>query len=223
VDRRQVLITGATVAGGLSSAVSVPSAASASMPHAPFRLAYAPHFGMFREHAGEDLVAQLEFIAAEGFTALEDNGMQARPVAEQERVARAMTRLGLRMGVFVAHTIGWQEANLTGGDVAMRERFLGEVRAAVAVARRVNARWMTVVPGHVDRRLDADFQTANVVEALKRAAARGTRSPTSRRATTPAARSPEPARSTTATCSGTSTRRATPVVMEHGTQAWPRG
>jgi hydroxypyruvate isomerase len=29
---------------------------------------------------------------------------------------------------------------------------------------------MTVVPGHVDTRLDMDFQTANVVEALKRAA-----------------------------------------------------
>jgi hydroxypyruvate isomerase len=30
---------------------------------------------------------------------------------------------------------------------------------------------MTVVPGHIDRRLDMEFQTANVVEALKRAAA----------------------------------------------------
>ncbi len=136
-----------------------------------FKLAYAPHFGMFREHAGPDPVEQLRFMAAEGFTALEDNGMKQRPVDEQQRIAAEMERLGMRMGVFVAHTIGWNEANLANGDAAARDRFVEEVRESVDVARRVNATWMTVVPGHVDRRLDMDFQTAHVVEALKRASA----------------------------------------------------
>lgn len=136
-----------------------------------FRLRYAPHFGMFRQSAGDDLVAQLEFMASEGFTALEDNGMRDRSVGEQERIAQAMQRLRLQMGVFVAHTIGWSEPNLTNGDVAARDKFLAEVRASVDVAKRVNARWMTVVPGYVDRRKEMHFQTANVVEALKRAAA----------------------------------------------------
>ena len=36
------------------------------------------------------------------------------------------------------------------------------------VAKRVNAKWMTVVPGHVDLRKDMDYQTANVVNALKK-------------------------------------------------------
>lgn len=173
MDRREFLVTGAVVAGGLSA---VPPASSALVrpsrsPSAAFHLRYAPHFGMFREHGGDDVVAQLEFIAAEGFTALEDNGMKGRPVEEQERIARAMTRLGLGMGVLVAHTIGWQEANLASGDVAKREQFLAEVRDAVGVAKRVNAKWMTVVPGHVDPRLEMSYQTANVVESLKRAAA----------------------------------------------------
>jgi hydroxypyruvate isomerase len=75
------------------------------------------------------------------------------------------------MGVFVAHTIAWNEPNLTNGDAAKRDQFLSEVRAAVDTAKRVNAKWMTVVPGHVDARLDMAFQTANVVESLKRAAA----------------------------------------------------
>lgn len=136
-----------------------------------FKLRYAPHFGMFSHHAGDDLVAQLEFMAAEGFTALEDNGMKRRPVTDQERIARAMERLGMRMGVFVAHTIAWNEADLTSGDAAKRDAFLAEVRESVEVAKRVNATWMTVVPGHVDRRLAMSYQTANVVEALKRAAA----------------------------------------------------
>ena len=37
------------------------------------------------------------------------------------------------------------------------------------MAKRVNAKWMTVVPGHVDMRMDMGYQTANVIEALKRA------------------------------------------------------
>ena len=135
-----------------------------------FRLRYAPHFGMFRHHAGEDLVAQLEFMRAEGFTALEDNGMKSRSVVDQERISRAMQRLGMQMGVFVAHQISWNEASLASGDAARRDAFLQQVRESVDVAGRVNAKWMTVVPGHVDRRLDMGFQTANVIEALKRAA-----------------------------------------------------
>ena len=136
-----------------------------------FRLRYAPHFGMFRENAGADVVAQLEFMKAEGFTALEDNGMKGRPVAEQERIAAAMERLGMRMGVFVAHEIAWSEPNLTTGDVAMRDAFLQQVRESVDVAKRVRATWVTVVPGFIDRKLDMSYQTSNVIEALKRAAA----------------------------------------------------
>jgi hydroxypyruvate isomerase len=126
---------------------------------------------MFRAHAGDDLVAQLEFMRAEGFTALEDNEMKARPVADQERIARAMQRLGMRMGVFVAHQIAWNDANLASGDASKRDAFVQQVRESVDVAKRVGATWMTVVPGHVDRRLDVGFQTANVIEALKRAVA----------------------------------------------------
>ncbi len=137
---------------------------------APFTLDYAPHFGMFRHTAGDDLVSQLEFMADVGFRSLEDNGMAGRPVEEQERIGAAMGRLGLRMGVFVAHTIHWTEPNLASGDEAKRDEFLAEIRASVDVARRVNATWMTVVPGHVHPRQHPDFQTAHVVESLRRAA-----------------------------------------------------
>lgn len=138
-------------------------------PVRKFRLNYAPHFGMFREHAGTDLVAQLEFMAAEGFTALEDNGMRGRPAAEQELIGRTLDRLGMRMGVFVAHNINWTEPTLTTADAAKRDAFLNEIRESVDIAKRVNATWMTVVPGHVDRRPHMDYQTANVVDMLRRA------------------------------------------------------
>jgi hydroxypyruvate isomerase len=97
--------------------------------------------------------------------------MKGKTPEVQQQIATEMERLGMRMGVFVAHTIGWQQnqANLTTGNAESREAFLTEVRESVDVAKRVNATWMTVVPGHVDRRLDMDYQTANVVESLKRA------------------------------------------------------
>jgi hydroxypyruvate isomerase len=135
-----------------------------------FRLNYAPHFGMFRQHSGPDLVAQLEFMAAEGFTALEDNGMRDRPVAEQELIGKTLARLNMRMGVFVAHAINWNEPTLTLGAGAARDTFLAQVRDSVDVAKRVGAKWMTVVPGHVDRRPHFDYQSARVVEALRMAA-----------------------------------------------------
>ena len=143
----------------------------AAVQRRKFRLNYAPHFGMFREHAGPDLVAQLEFMAAEGFTALEDNGMRGRPVAEQEVIGKTLARLNMTMGVFVAHTINWNEPTLTTADAAKRETFLKEIQQSVEIAKRVNAKWMTVVPGHVDRRPHMNYQTASVIEALKRASA----------------------------------------------------
>jgi hydroxypyruvate isomerase len=136
----------------------------------PFRLDYAPHFGMFEHHAGKDLMAQLRFMAEQGFRSLEDNGMRGRPREVQEQIGRELERLGMRMGVFVAHTLDWNKPTLASGDPAIRERFLNDVRQSVEVAKRVNAKWMTTVPGVVDPRLDMEYQTAHVIETLKRAA-----------------------------------------------------
>ena len=167
MDRRDFL--SATVAAGAAAAGSPQLTSAQSAARAPFKHRYAPHFGMFREHAGgNDLVAQLQFMASEGFTALEDNSMKTRPVADQERVGAEMARLNMRMGVFVAHTISWNAADLVLADQAKRDKFLSEIRESVDVAKRVNARWMTVVPGHIDLRLHMEYQTANVVETLKR-------------------------------------------------------
>ncbi|MEO5510456.1 MAG: TIM barrel protein [Longimicrobiales bacterium] len=180
MDRRNFVQSSFAAGAALAAAGTAaahPAAASSPTPAptpagAPkFKLAYAPHFGMFKEHAGNDVVAQLEFMAGEGFTALEDNDMRGRSVAEQERIAAAMTRLKMTMGVFVAHTIDWSEPGLASGKPEKRDRFLKEVGESVDVAKRVNAKWMTVVPGVVDKRLDMDFQTANVVDSLRRAAA----------------------------------------------------
>ncbi|MEJ2005444.1 MAG: TIM barrel protein, partial [Cyclobacteriaceae bacterium] len=134
-----------------------------------FKLNYAPHFGMFENSAGKDVVDQLKFMHDQGFRSLEDNGMKGRSVKEQERIASAMGNMNMQMGVFVAHEIAWGKPNLTNGDVELRDKFLREIRESVDVAKRVNAKWMTVVPGFVDLSLEMAYQTANVIDALRRA------------------------------------------------------
>ena len=170
--KRRHFATRLAVAGG-SLGVLGPAALRTSDVPFPgpdsFKLDYAPHFGMFGHHAGDDLVDQIEFMADVGFRSLEDNGMKGRSVSDQNRIAEAMSRRGMRMGVFVAHTIFWNEPNLASGKSDWREQFLSEIRESVEVAKRVNATWMTVVPGHVDLRLEEGYQRANVVETLKMA------------------------------------------------------
>jgi hydroxypyruvate isomerase len=136
----------------------------------PFRLNFAPHLGMFREHAGDDPMDQLRFMADRGFRAFEDNEMKQRPVALQEKIGRFLSDHNMQMGVFVAHTISWSKAHLASGDPEIRKAFLDEIKASVAVAQRVGAKWMTVVPGHVDTRQSMGFQTAHVIDSLRAAA-----------------------------------------------------
>ena len=134
-----------------------------------FNLKYAPHFGMFSNYA-KSLEDQLHFMASEGFTALEDNTMLNRDVATQNKLAKTMQNLGMQMGVFVAHEILWKKPSLASGDLALREKFLSEIKRSVEVAKRVNAKWVTVVPGHVDLKQSMGYQTAHVIESLKQAA-----------------------------------------------------
>jgi hydroxypyruvate isomerase len=86
-------------------------------------------------------------------------------------MGKLMVQLGIEMGVFVAHKIYWSEPNLASGNKERREEFLTSIRQSVDIAKRTNARWMTVVPGFKDLRQDMAYQTAHVVETLKQAAA----------------------------------------------------
>jgi hydroxypyruvate isomerase len=170
MERRDLIKSGLAAAVGTLAARSGLAASHEAPGRQAFKLRYAPHFGMFEGSAGEDPLDQLRFMAEHGFSALEDNEMRERPVSELERIAREMGRLGMAMGVFVAHTIYWREPNLASGREDWREEFLADIRGSVEVAKRTNATWMTVVPGHVDLRRDFGYQTANVIESLKRAA-----------------------------------------------------
>jgi hydroxypyruvate isomerase len=135
-----------------------------------FKLKYAPHFGMFKNSAGEDLIDQIKFMADQGFTAFEDNGMMGRDIQTQEKIGKALTDLNLTMGVFVVDKGGNLENTLASGKKENVDIFLDGCRRAVDVAKRVNAKWMTVVPGSFDRKLPIGVQDGNVIDALRRGA-----------------------------------------------------
>lgn len=172
MKRRNFVKTGALASGVAFTATgAVKSMAAAPPAREPFTCDFAPHFGMFKHSAGENMLDQLDFMAEVGFRSLEDNGMKGRSVEDQKAIAQRMEKHNMRMGVFVAHKIYWQEANLASGDQDKREEFLNDIRTSVEVAKRVNATWMTVVPGHVDLRQNMGYQTSNVIESLKQASA----------------------------------------------------
>ena len=167
--KRRNFIQNSTLTAASLMAVNPLFSNNNSKPNHVYNLNYAPHFGMFKNHAGSDIFNQLEFIKDQGFKAFEDNGMKNRDAKTQEKIGNFLSNNNMKMGVFVAHKIYWNEPNLASGDLNKRSEFLNDISTSVEVAKRVNAKWMTVVPGHLDLRKDMNYQTQNVIETLKQA------------------------------------------------------
>ncbi len=165
-------LTSLTAAAGLSGAASSATARAAHhKKKRPFKLKYAPHFNMFKVSASDAPADQLKFAHDRGFTAWEDNKFKSRELGEQKKIAKTMEQLGMHMGVFVAHgSIG--QTTFAVKDDAVWSGVLKEIEESVEVAKRVNATWMTVVPGNLDEnpknRLELGYQRANVIELLRR-------------------------------------------------------
>jgi len=155
--------------GAALAVATLPAGGLWASDKAVFDLNFAPHPGMFRHLAGDDILDQIAFAADQGFTAWEDNGLKGRDVALQKKIGRLLSERGMTMGVFVAHEIHWKKPTMSLGYENYLMQFLKEINESVPVAKRVGARWMTVVPGHVDMKLHLDYQMGNLAECLKRA------------------------------------------------------
>ena len=104
-----------------------------------------------------------------GFRAIEDNGMMSRTPEQQKRIGDALAQLDMTMGVFVVEFDKWPlSTSLTGGKKEWKDKFIQYCKDAVEVAKRCHAKWMTVVPGNYERSLPEGYQTANVIEAMRR-------------------------------------------------------
>ena len=131
-----------------------------------FKLKYAPHFGQFKNLAGDDLVAQIQFASDQGFGAMFDNGIMGRPVAEQELIARELEKRGLILGPFVLYADFGQKSYVT-RDKAVRDMLIQKMKHGVETSKRVKTKWALVVPGRFDESLAWEYQTANVIDNLK--------------------------------------------------------
>ena len=122
---------------------------------------------MFENSAGKDPLDQIRFMADAGFRAFEDNGMMKRPVEQQKQMGDLLAQRGMTMGVFVIDGGDNWKVSLATGKPEFTEVFLKTCRDSVDVAKRVNAKWMTVVPGYFERNLPIGIQTGNVIDALE--------------------------------------------------------
>jgi hydroxypyruvate isomerase len=103
-----------------------------------------------------------------GFRSIEDNGMMGRTPAMQEKIGNTLASLGMTMGVFVISFDNWPlSVSMTSGDKTWRKKFVDFCTESVNVAKRCNAKHMTVVPGNYDHSKSLDMQLANVLEALR--------------------------------------------------------
>ena len=137
----------------------------------PFNLDYAFHDGMFKNNAGEDFLEQIKWAYDQGFRSIEDNGMMGRTVEQQKKIGDLLTKLGMKMGVFVITSDSWHwKTSLTSGKQEWIDKIMKDCKEAIEVAKRCNAKWMTVVPGNYERSLSHDMQTANVIMALRKGA-----------------------------------------------------
>ncbi|RFZ85838.1 xylose isomerase [Mucilaginibacter terrenus] len=137
----------------------------------PFNLNYGIHDGMFKNHAGDDFINQIKFAYDQGFRAIEDNGMSGRPVEQQKKIGDTLAKLGMGMGVFVQPGLSNDGNMLATGKSDQVDNFIKSCTQAVEVAKRINSKLVTVVPGDFQRNLPIGIQMGNVIEAIKKGVA----------------------------------------------------
>lgn len=135
-----------------------------------FKMNYAFHDGMFKNSGGTDFIDQIKYAHSMGFRSIEDNGMMGRTPEQQKKIGDTLASLGMQMGVFVVQKGGNSANTLAAGKQEFIDIFLKGCRDTVDVAKRVNAKWVTVVPGDYERNIPLGIQTGNVVEALRKGA-----------------------------------------------------
>src|SRR5690606_6522357 len=171
MQRRSVLKNTLLTTASLSAAATVfGRTKTGNAKGQPFHLDYAPHEGMFTNSAGKDFIDQIKYMHDLGFRSIEDNGMPGRTADMQRKIGETLAKLGMRMGVFVVPKGGNGANTLASKKKEHIDIFLKGCRESVEIAKRCNAKWVTVVPGDYEKHLPLAVQTANVIEALRRGA-----------------------------------------------------
>jgi hydroxypyruvate isomerase len=165
------LLTGGALFAGKASLFANENSTPTALDEKPFNLNYGIHDGMFGSHAGDNFLDQIKFAYDHGFRAIEDNGMGGRSDDEQKKIGDLLAKLGMGMGVFVQPGLGNDSNMLASGKADQVEKFVASCKKAVEIAKRINSKLVTVVPGDFVRDLPIGVQTGNVIEAVKKGTA----------------------------------------------------
>lgn len=179
-DRRTFLTATAAASISFASMKTGLAQDTASPSDEKFKLRFAPHPGSFKATVGNDVIDQINYCNEKGFTAIEYNGIKNKSPEKQSEIGKTLAKHNMKMGVFVAYANFTTPTFANPKDDSTKD-ILNQIKESVDVAKRCNAKFMTVVPGSIDQplnqknkyggaRLAEGYQLANVIDLLRRCA-----------------------------------------------------
>lgn len=151
---------------GLSSIFSATASEAVVSNEAKFKLKYAPHLGMFPEHAGKDPIDNIKFISDQGFRAIFDNGLMGKSPELQEKIAAELARRNMDIGPYVLYADFSAESMVLFNDES-RKMLKDRLKEGIVTSKRTGAKYALMVPGRYNERLEWDYQTANVIDSMR--------------------------------------------------------
>lgn len=167
MDRRKFIAAGIVTGVAMGNVVSTSNAKEAQeSSRKPFKLKYAPNLNGFKNLAPGDLIDRIQFIHDQGFRAIFDNGLMKKPESQQKQIASKLQELGMDLGPFVGFA-SFKEQSFVLPVNKIKDDLIKAANKWVEVRKTTGVKWVLVVPGRYDERLEWDYQTANVIENLK--------------------------------------------------------
>ena len=167
MDRRKFIASGIAAGVAMNSVISTSTAKETLKPAAKgFKLKYAPSLGSFKHLAGKDPIDKIRFMGDQGFRAIFDNGLMKKPEELQKKIASTLEKSGMDLGPFVGYA-NFKEESFVLNPSEVKDDIVKAANNWVEVRKRTGAKWVLVVPGRYNQRLEWDYQTANVIENLK--------------------------------------------------------
>jgi hydroxypyruvate isomerase len=151
---------------GLTGVMGASASESKTSNSAKFKLKYAPHLGMFNEHAGKDPIDNIKFMADQGFRAIFDNGLMKKPPELQEKIANELARQGMDLGPFVLYA-DFKTKSFVTQDADIKEMLKDTMHKGLEVQKRTGVKSALIVPGRFDESLENGYQMANIIENLR--------------------------------------------------------
>ncbi len=159
-------VTSGLAMAGFGTVLGTTASGTVLSNQAQFKLKYAPHLGMFPEHAGKDPIDNIKFIADQGFRAIFDNGLMGKSPEMQEKMASELSRRGMDWGPYVLYADFSTESMVLFNDES-RKMLKDRLNEGIETSKRTGAKHALMVPGRYNQRMDWDYQAANVIDSMR--------------------------------------------------------